>query len=70
MTDTNTNNTINHAQILKNAVHALSPGQMPEPNVELVMPIVTEGVNAYNHIKQRTAAIREELSAAQGLVRS
>jgi hypothetical protein len=61
---------LNHAQILKNTVAALSPAMMPEPNVELVMPLVTQGVEAYNYIKQRTALIREELNAAQALVRS
>ena len=67
MTDTTE---VNHAKILKDAVLALSPAQMPEPNVELVIPLVSQGIEAYQHIRTRTALIREELNKAQALVRS
>lgn len=67
MTDTSE---LTDAQILRSAVYALSPAQMPEPDISQVMPQVTRGVEAYNKIKERVALIRQELNAAQAQVKS
>jgi hypothetical protein len=67
MTDTSA---MNPAQILREAALALSPAKMAEPNIELIIPEITKGTNAYNLIKERVASIREMVNSVQDQIRT
>lgn len=47
---------------LSDAVEKLVDNSM-EPNVDLVMPLVTQGMNAMKQCKARIQAVRQELLA-------
>lgn len=54
-----------HAQKLKRSVQAMSPAEMPEPDVDRIMPLVQEGLASWGHIRDRVRLVREQLHQAK-----
>jgi exodeoxyribonuclease VII small subunit len=46
---------------LKNSAQQLA--EMQEPDVDRIMPLVTQGMEAYKHCKARIDAVRQQLLA-------
>ncbi|WOF82103.1 hypothetical protein P5704_025225 (plasmid) [Pseudomonas sp. FeN3W] len=56
------NNTVTfmeHYQSLKSAADALQ--NMQEPDVDKIMPLVNQGMNAYREVKERIESVRKAL---------
>lgn len=53
-----------HYEDLKSAGQQLS--EMQEPDVDLILPLVTKGTEAYKFCKERIDAVRQQLAAMEG----
>lgn len=54
---------LDNYQKLKDSADALQ--NMQEPDVDLIMPLVNKGMNAYREVKSRIEAVRAALSEVE-----
>lgn len=57
------NTYIENYQVLKDTSKQLS--EMQEPDVDKILPLVTEGLKSYEFCKSRIEAVRQQLAATE-----